>query len=67
MTPEESAQPAAKRAKYTAYSLAEIIWFLDFSEQNPKVNAEDCGKALAAEVHAKVQEHERHSPQSKTL
>jgi hypothetical protein len=65
MTPDESAQPAAKRAKYTAYTLAEKIWLLDFSEQNPKVNAKDFGKALAAEVNAKVQEHERRSPPSK--
>jgi hypothetical protein len=65
ITPDESAQPAAKRAKYTAYNLAEKIWLLDSSEQNPKVNAEDCGKALAAEVNAKVQEHERRSPPGK--
>jgi hypothetical protein len=44
-----------------------MIWLLDFSEQNPKVNAEDCGKALAAEVNAMVQEHERRSPPRKML
>jgi hypothetical protein len=32
MAPDESAQPAAKRAKYTAYTLAENIWLLGFSE-----------------------------------
>jgi hypothetical protein len=62
MIPDESAQPAGKRAKYTAYTLADQICLLGFSEQNPKVNAQDSGKALAAEVNAKVQEHERRSP-----
>jgi hypothetical protein len=65
MALDESAQPAAKRAKYTACTLDEKIWLLYFSKQNPKVNAEDFDKALAAEVKAKVQEHERRSPPSK--
>jgi hypothetical protein len=38
---------------------------LILASKNPKVHAEDCGKALAAEVNAKVQEHERRSPPSK--
>jgi hypothetical protein len=50
MTPEESAQPATKRAKFTAYTLAEDIWLLDFSEQNPNVNAEDCGAGCRTHV-----------------
>jgi hypothetical protein len=48
----DPAAPAAKRPKYTAFSLAEKIWLLDYSRTNPKVNSEDCGKALAAEVNA---------------
>jgi hypothetical protein len=52
-------------AEYTAYNLAENIWLLGLREQNPKANAEVCGKALAAEVNAKVQEHKRRSPPSK--
>jgi hypothetical protein len=58
MTDNDQA-PAAKRPKYVLFSLSEKVWLLDSSKKNPKVNSEDCGKALAAEVNANVPEHEK--------
>jgi hypothetical protein len=34
----DPAAPAAKRPKYTAFSLAEKVWLLEYSRKNPKVN-----------------------------
>jgi hypothetical protein len=39
--------------------LSEKVWLLDYSKKHPNVNGEDCGKALAAKVNAKVPEHEK--------
>jgi hypothetical protein len=61
---DDPAAPVAKRPKYTAFSLDEKIWLLDYSRQNPKVNSEDCGKALAAE---KPEHEKRTSPNKNTV
>jgi hypothetical protein len=61
----DPAAPAAKRPKYTAFSLAEKIWLLDFSRKNPKVNSEDYGEALAAEVNAEKPVHEKRTAPNK--
>lgn len=65
MTDDDPAAPAAKRPKYTAFSLAEKVWLLDHSRKNPKVNSEGCGKALAAEVNAGKPEHEKRAAPNK--
>jgi hypothetical protein len=65
MTNDDQAPPASKCPKYTAYSLSEKIWCLDYSKQNPDVNGEDCGKALAAKVNASLPEHEKRSAPNK--
>jgi hypothetical protein len=65
MTNDDQAPPASKRPKYTAYSLSEKIWCLGYSKQNPNVKGEDCGKALAAKVHASLPEHEKRSAPNK--
>jgi hypothetical protein len=59
MTGDDPAVPAVKRQKYVAFSLSEKIWLLDYGKKHPKVNSDDCGKALAAEVNANVPEHEK--------
>ncbi len=61
MAPVDQAQPPAKWGKYAAYSIPEKIWLLDYGKQNPKVSAEDLGKALAAEVNAEVPEIQKQS------
>jgi hypothetical protein len=52
-------------AQSVSFSLSEKVWLLDFSKKNPKVNSEDCGKALAAEVNANVPEHEKRKAPTK--
>jgi hypothetical protein len=60
--------PSARSPKYVSINLSEKVWLLDFSKKNPKVNSEDCGKALAAEVNANVPEHEnRKAPTKNTV
>jgi hypothetical protein len=68
MTGDDPAVPAAKRQKYVAFSLSEKIWLLDYGKKHPKMNSENCGKALAAEVNANVPEHaKRKSPGKNTI
>jgi hypothetical protein len=65
MTGDDPAVPAAKCQKYVAFGLSEKIWLLDYGKKHPKVNSDDCGKALAAEVNANVPEHEKHKDPGK--
>jgi hypothetical protein len=44
-------EPSAKRFKYQ-YTTEQKCWLVDFSENNPKLSAEDLGKKLAEHVNA---------------
>jgi hypothetical protein len=54
MPPSDPEQPPTKRGKYAAYSLEEKVWLLDHAAKNPRVSADDLGKALAAHVNAQL-------------
>jgi hypothetical protein len=52
-------QPPTKRGKHAAYSLEEKDWLLDHAGKNPRVSANQLGKALAAHANARLQEPEQ--------
>jgi hypothetical protein len=45
------AQPRAKRTRRD-FTLSEKLWFLDYSDRNPRVSAKDLGQALADHINS---------------
>jgi hypothetical protein len=68
MPPSDPEQPPTKRGKCAAYSLEEKVCLLDHAAKNPKVSADELGKALAAHVNAQLPGQEkRRAPGKNTL
>jgi hypothetical protein len=61
-----SEPPVRKRPKYVSWTVADKVWLLDHSKNNPSLSYEDLGKALALQFNSKVtDDRDRREPVKK--